>query len=900
MKRIAVFLCLSVLLFSLIGIVGPVRASSGVTFTATELLGCPTDTSVTVNVVPSSGGQIYFQYSTASGIYSGPGSGQTNPATLASGTPFEVVMSGLTPDTKYYYRIESSLDGNSWTPGTEHSFHTQRSPGDTFTFTVTADSHAQFNTALQNAMTDILSDRPDFNIDLGDTFSTDGATSQSTVNNECLAYRNPLYFGKIGSSVPLFLASGNHENEEGWNLDDTPFSIAVGSIQARKAYYPTPIQDRFYSANTDPLTTIDASVYGDQYREDYYAWTWGNALFVVIDPFQYTMNLPYAPGTAGEGTDDPQTGDQWSWTLGAQQYQWLKTTLQNSNAKYKFIFDHQPLGGIPNLTVAGAGPGYVRGGAQAAAYFEWGGENADGTAGFAAHRNQADFGSEPIQQLMLHYGVSAYFHGHDHQFVYETRDGIVYQEVPTPSIAGSGFSGIYTQGNHATYNTIKILPDSGYLRISVAPDKATVAYISSGNYSSNGTVNYTYTIAPNSTTNSTLSSIAVTPNPATSLKVGSTEQFTATGTYSDNSTANITSSATWASSDNTKATILAGGLATGVAVGTTNITAALGSVTSPAVSLTVISATTSSPPTVTGISPSSGSTAGGTSVTITGTGFTGATAVNFGKTAATGFIVKSDTSITSSSPASSACTVDVTVTTGGGTSATSSADQFTYQAPQAVTYIGDIGSAAAVDTHTYLKVTTTAAVAAGDDIIIAAAWGPNLQSPLTVTDTAGNTYTQEARAVNAGNVLSYIIAAFNVKPLPSGSTITITSTYSQSVAKAAVVSVFRGLAATSALDQTKTGTGSGTSPSSGSVTTTQTDELLIGAIGTSGTTSDNAGTWQNSFIAGRRVGTSGATANKTISMAYRIVSSTGTYTASKTGITSTTWAVSMATFKAAS
>ena len=208
------------------------------------------------------------------------------------------------------------------------------------------------------------------------------------------------------------------------------------------------------------------------------------------------MNLPYAPGTAGEGTDDPQTGDQWSWTLGAQQYNWLKTTLQNSTAKYKFIFDHQPLGGIPNLTIAGAGPGYVRGGAQAAAYFEWGGENADGTPGFAAHRNAADFGTEPIHQLMVDYGVSAYFHGHDHQYVYETRDGIVYQEVPSPSISGSGFSGIYTQGNHGTYNTIKILPNSGYLRITVAPDKATVAYVSSGNYSANGTVNYTYNIAP--------------------------------------------------------------------------------------------------------------------------------------------------------------------------------------------------------------------------------------------------------------------------------------------------------------------------------------------------------------------------------------------------------------------
>ena len=69
MRRIAVVLCLIALLFSLTAIGGQVRASSGVTFTATELLGRPTDTSITVNVVPSSSGQIYFQYGTASGSY---------------------------------------------------------------------------------------------------------------------------------------------------------------------------------------------------------------------------------------------------------------------------------------------------------------------------------------------------------------------------------------------------------------------------------------------------------------------------------------------------------------------------------------------------------------------------------------------------------------------------------------------------------------------------------------------------------------------------------------------------------------------------------------------------------------------------------------------------------------
>jgi hypothetical protein len=85
-------------------------------------------------------------------------------------------------------------------------------------------------------------------------------------------------------------------------------------------------------------------------------------------------------------------------------------------------------------------------------------------------------------------------------------------------------------------------------------------------------------------------------------------------------------------------------------------------------------------PSVSSVSPNNGTISGGTSVTITGAHLSGATAVEFGGTA-TGFTVNSDTSITAYSPAGeSPDTVDVTVTTTGGTSAASVADQFTYTA----------------------------------------------------------------------------------------------------------------------------------------------------------------------------------------------------------------------------
>jgi hypothetical protein len=83
------------------------------------------------------------------------------------------------------------------------------------------------------------------------------------------------------------------------------------------------------------------------------------------------------------------------------------------------------------------------------------------------------------------------------------------------------------------------------------------------------------------------------------------------------------------------------------------------------------------PPIVTGLGPTQGSASGGTSVTITGTNFTGATAVQFGTSAATSYTVNSATKITATSPGGRG-TVDVTVTTAGGTSLTGVADRFTY------------------------------------------------------------------------------------------------------------------------------------------------------------------------------------------------------------------------------
>ena len=92
-------------------------------------------------------------------------------------------------------------------------------------------------------------------------------------------------------------------------------------------------------------------------------------------------------------------------------------------------------------------------------------------------------------------------------------------------------------------------------------------------------------------TSKAITSIAVTPI-AASFAIGSTQQFTATATYSDSSTANVTSTATWAVSNTSVATINSAGLATGVASGSTSVSAAQGGVTgNVAFSVTVAAGT---------------------------------------------------------------------------------------------------------------------------------------------------------------------------------------------------------------------------------------------------------------------------------------------------------------------
>jgi uncharacterized protein YjdB len=113
---------------------------------------------------------------------------------------------------------------------------------------------------------------------------------------------------------------------------------------------------------------------------------------------------------------------------------------------------------------------------------------------------------------------------------------------------------------------------SGGLATGVAPGSATITAMSGG---ASGTATLNVEVQPD------LLTITILP-PSSTIGPQATEQLVAQGTYSDGSTQVLTSSANWSSSDTGVATIVPGGVVTGVAAGSTTITATSGSISGTA------------------------------------------------------------------------------------------------------------------------------------------------------------------------------------------------------------------------------------------------------------------------------------------------------------------------------
>ena len=401
----------------------------------------PEKNSVTLSALAYQGMEGFVTY----GVQSGVATNQTPLRQFQAGVPVEIVITPLQANTNYFYQFHSRRAGASdFAVSPEHSFQTARSPGGAFTFTLTADAHLDEHTSAkvyEQTLANIRTEQPDFHIDLGNLFMTDKHATRDEAARQYLAQR--FYLGQIGSSAPLFLALGVHDGEGSRYDDGAPDSLAAWSHQLRKRYFPNPVPDSFYTGNDTPKPPGGL-------LENYYAWEWGDALFVVLDPYRYSLRQRGG-------------GDGWAWSLGRAQYDWLARTLADSRAKFKFIFLHNLL----------CGDQASRGGVEIAGFNEWGGKNPDGTEGIAQHRPGWPL---PIHPLLLRNRVTAVFKAHDNFYARQEWDGILYLMVPQPSFAGNDrIRDLQTYG----YKHGVFLGNSGHVSVRVSPEKTVVDYVKS-------------------------------------------------------------------------------------------------------------------------------------------------------------------------------------------------------------------------------------------------------------------------------------------------------------------------------------------------------------------------------------------------------------------------------------
>jgi hypothetical protein len=287
---------------------------------------------------------------------------------------------------------------------------------------------------------------------------------------------------------------------------------------------------------------------------------------------------------------------------------------------------------------------------------------------------------------------------------------------------------------------------------------------------------------------------------------------------------------------------LGGTAATGVNVaGSTSITATTSAHAGGAVNVVVTNTdaqnglltngytyTASNPaPTVTSITPNTGSAAGGTSVTIAGSGFVAGATVRLGGTAATAVNVVSSTSITATTPAHAAGAVSVVVTNSDAQSGLLN-NGYTYTTSTGggpITFV-QVKSATPQTASASVAVTYPIAQTSGNLNIVAVGWNDTTSTVTGITDSHNNTYVLAIGPTTGTGLRQSIYYAKNIAA--GGNTVTVT--FSKAAAFVDVRALeYSGLDTANPLDKMAGAVGSGTTASSGAVTTTAANELIFGA-----------------------------------------------------------------------
>jgi hypothetical protein len=286
----------------------------------------------------------------------------------------EINLTGLTRSTKYYYRVLLRFEGESYaSPRPAHSFQTKRNAGEPFRFAIWADPH-RVESANENRrwpewdtlMRSLENEPVDFVMDVGDTYAlcsghgipaTKGlpglyATTMRATRNGYSGYHG---VSDVCADRAYYLARGNHEGIS--NYDKQPTKNMLRTLL------------QLFIPNPDGRTYPQGGSTDSDYNQGYFAFEWGEALFVVMDVIKYKnkKEIEHSPSR---------------FHIGEAQLLWLTSVLQGSTKRWKFIFMHHLFGG---------GNNYGRGGAAYA----------------------FDYEQSQIQSLSEQYNAHI-FYGHDH------------------------------------------------------------------------------------------------------------------------------------------------------------------------------------------------------------------------------------------------------------------------------------------------------------------------------------------------------------------------------------------------------------------------------------------------------------------------------------------------------
>lgn len=390
--------------------------------------------------------------------------------------PTSVVIDDFGPGEPCFWQGQFRRPGEpTWKQTPVREVRTARLPGSSFRVALVADSHQYAMGAypgsaenLARTITMVQNDRPDFVVFLGD----EAGTKQGKAGKRLMGQARAMdawakwrrLMAPLLAATPSYLVLGNHDGEAGFHQH---FSIKGNiayyqrwSTVARKHYLLNPSFDTYpeggenagWPGDPQDPATGEGPLGNRSPLENYFAWSWGDALFVVLDVHRYTRM----------GQDPPTRVEDW--TLGPDQFAWFESVLTSSPARWKFVMTHHLVGGYNyNSTGNGGlrGYRYGRGGAK-----------------YACVGEQA-----VITELMKRTGAQFFLYGHDHVFAHQQAHGVNFVCCGRPTWLSTSWWG--NPGWREAYGDVETQPRGfyaaiGYVRLDISPTEVRLQYVCSG------------------------------------------------------------------------------------------------------------------------------------------------------------------------------------------------------------------------------------------------------------------------------------------------------------------------------------------------------------------------------------------------------------------------------------